>query len=395
MSYKISDKVTWVGKIDWELTRFHGDEYSVHRGSSYNSYLIRDEKTVLIDTVWKPYDKEFVDKLKKEIDLNEIDYIIINHGEIDHSGALPKLMEEIPDTPIYCTKNAIESIKGHYHKDWNFVEVKTGDALDIGESKLIFIEARMLHWPDTMFTYMTGDNILFSNDAFGQHYASEEMFNDRVDNAELYQEALKYYANILTPFSDLVTKKIKEVLDMNLPIDMICPSHGIIWRDNPTQIVNKYLEWANSYQENQVTIVYDTMWQGTRRMAEAIAEGIKSVDDNIVVKLYNSSRIDKNDILVEVFKSKAILVGSPTINRGILYSVAGILEMIRGMKFKNKKAAAFGSYGWSGENVKLITEELEKAGMEIVDDGIKELWNPDEDALNRCREFGRKFAERL
>ena len=199
MSYKISDKVTWVGKIDWELTRFHGDEYSVHRGSSYNSYLIRDEKTVLIDTVCKPYDKEFVDKLKKEIDLNEIDYIIINHGEIDHSGALPKLMEEIPDTPIYCTKNAIESIKGHYHKDWNFVEVKTGDALDIGESKLIFIEARMLHWPDTMFTYMTGDNILFSNDAFGQHYASEEMFNDRVDNAELYQEALKYYANILTP----------------------------------------------------------------------------------------------------------------------------------------------------------------------------------------------------
>lgn len=395
MSYKISDKVTWVGKIDWELTRFHGDEYSVYRGSSYNSYLIRDEKTVLIDTVWKPYGKEFVDKLKKEIDLNEIDYIIINHGEIDHSGALPKLMEEIPDTPIYCTKNAIESIKGHYHKDWNFVEVKTGDALDIGESKLIFIEARMLHWPDTMFTYMTGENILFSNDAFGQHYASEEMFNDRVDNAELYQEALKYYANILTPFSDLVTKKIKEVLDMNLPIDMICPSHGIIWRDNPTQIVNKYLEWANSYQENQVTIVYDTMWQGTRRMAEAIAEGIKSVDDNIVVKLYNSSRIDKNDILVEVFKSKAILVGSPTINRGILYSVAGILEMIRGMKFKNKKAAAFGSYGWSGENVKLITEELEKAGMEIVDDGIKELWNPDEDALNRCREFGRKFAERL
>lgn len=395
MAYKISDKVTWVGKIDWELNRFHGDEYSVHRGSSYNSYLIRDEKTVLIDTVWKPYDKEFVDNLKKEIDLNEIDYIIINHGEIDHSGALPKLMEEIPDTPIYCTKNAIKSIKGHYHKDWNFVEVKTGDTLDIGENKLIFIEARMLHWPDSMFTYMAGENILFSNDAFGQHYASEEMFNDRVDNAELYQEAIKYYANILTPFSGFVTKKIKEVLDMNLPINMICPSHGVIWRDNPAQIVEKYLEWADNYQENQVTIVYDTMWKGTRRMAEAIAEGIKSVDDNITVKLFNSSRVDKNDILVEVFKSKGILVGSPTINRGILYSVTGILEMIRGLSFKNKKAAAFGAYGWSGENVKLITEELKKAGMDIVDDGIKELWNPDEDGLNRCREFGKKFAESL
>lgn len=395
MAYKISDKVTWVGKIDWELNRFHGDEYSVHRGSSYNSYLIRDEKTVLIDTVWKPYDKEFVDNLKKEIDLNEIDYIIINHGEIDHSGALPKLMEEIPDTPIYCTKNAIKSIKGHYHKDWNFVEVKTGDTLDIGENKLIFIEARMLHWPDSMFTYMAGENILFSNDAFGQHYASEEMFNDRVDNAELYQEAIKYYANILTPFSGFVTKKIKEVLDMNLPINMICPSHGVIWRDNPAQIVEKYLEWADNYQENQVTIVYDTMWKGTRRMAEAIAEGIKSVDDNITVKLFNSSRVDKNDILVEVFKSKGILVGSPTINRGILYSVTGILEMIRGLSFKNKKAAAFGAYGWSGENVKLITEELKKAGMDIVDDGIRELWNPDEDGLNRCREFGKKFAESL
>ena len=395
MAYKISDKVTWVGKIDWELNRFHGDEYSVHRGSSYNSYLIRDEKTVLIDTVWKPYDKEFVDNLKKEIDLNEIDYIIINHGEIDHSGALPKLMEEIPDTPIYCTKNAIKSIKGHYHKDWNFVEVKTGDTLDIGENKLIFIEARMLHWPDSMFTYMAGENILFSNDAFGQHYASEEMFNDRVDNAELYQEAIKYYANILTPFSGFVTKKIKEVLDMNLPINMICPSHGVIWRDNPAQIVEKYLEWADNYQENQVTIVYDTMWKGTRRMAEAIAKGIKSVDDNITVKLFNSSRVDKNDILVEVFKSKGILVGSPTINRGILYSVTGILEMIRGLSFKNKKAAAFGAYGWSGENVKLITEELKKAGMDIVDDGIRELWNPDEDGLNRCREFGKKFAESL
>jgi len=395
MSFKINEKVTWVGKIDWELRRFHGNEYSAHRGSSYNSYLIRDEKTVLIDTVWKPYDEEFVENLKKEIDLNKIDYIIINHGEIDHSGALPKLMEEIPNTPIYCTKNAVKSIKGHYHKDWNFVEVKTGDTLDIGENKLIFVEARLLHWPDSMFTYMSGDNILFSNDAFGQHYASEQMYNDKVDIAELYQEAIKYYANILTPFSALVTKKIKEVLDMNLPITMICPSHGVIWRDNPTQIVNKYLEWANDYQENQVTIVYDTMWEGTRRMAEAIAEGIKSVDDSIVVKLYNSARTDKNDIITEIFKSKAVIVGSPTINKGILFSVAGILEMMKGMGFKNKKAAAFGAYGWSGESVKLITEELSKAGFEIVDDGIRELWNPNEDALLRCRKFGERFAQSI
>jgi flavorubredoxin len=390
--FKISDTVSWVGKIDWELNRFHGDEYSTHKGSSYNSYLIRDEKTVLIDTVWAPFSKEFVANLKKEIDLNKIDYIIANHSEIDHSGALAELMEEIPDTPIYCTKNGAKILKGHHHKDWNFVEVKTGDTLDIGKNKLIFVEARMLHWPDSMMTYMSGENILFSNDAFGQHYASELMYNDKVDNDELYDEALKYYANILTPFSKFVVNKIEEVVALNIPIEMICPSHGIIWRDNPLQIVNKYMDWAKSYQENQIAIVYDTMWNGTRRMAEAIAEGIKSKDKDVDIKLFNCAKRDKNDIITEVFKSKMILVGSSTINSGILTATAGILEMIKGMKFTNKKAAAFGSYGWSGEAVKIITEQLKEAKFDVVNDGIRELWNPDEEALERCREFGRNLV---
>jgi anaerobic nitric oxide reductase flavorubredoxin len=390
--FKISDTVSWVGKIDWELNRFHGDEYSTHKGSSYNSYLIRDEKTVLIDTVWEPFSKEFVANLKKEIDLNKIDYIIANHSEIDHSGALAELMEEIPDTPIYCTKNGAKILKGHHHKDWNFVEVKTGDTLDIGKNKLIFVEARMLHWPDSMMTYMSGENILFSNDAFGQHYASELMYNDKVDNDELYDEALKYYANILTPFSKFVVNKIEEVVALNIPIEMICPSHGIIWRDNPLQIVNKYMEWAKSYQENQIAIVYDTMWNGTRRMAEAIAEGIKSKDKDVNIKLFNCAKRDKNDIITEIFKSKLILVGSSTINGGILTATAAILEMIKGMKFTNKKAAAFGSYGWSGEAVKIITEQLKEAKFDVVNDGIRELWNPDEEALERCREFGRNLV---
>lgn len=395
MGHKITDKVTWVGKIDWELKKFHGNEYSTHKGTSYNSYLIRDEKTVLIDTVWKPFDEEFVESLKQEIDLKEIDYIIANHAEIDHSGGLLELMREIPETPIYCTKNGVKSLKGHYHKDWNFVEVKTGDTLDIGENKLIFIEARMLHWPDSMFTYMTGENILFSNDAFGQHYASEELYNDLVDNCELYQEALKYYANILTPFSPLVVQKIEEVLSFNLPVNMICPSHGIIWRENPTQIVEKYLEWAKDYQENQITLVYDTMWDGTKRMAEAIAEGIKEADDKVVVKLYNVSKTDKNDVITEIFKSKAFLVGSPTINKGILFSTAGILEMIKGLGFKNKKASAFGCYGWSGENIKIISDELQKGKIDLVDDGIKEMWNPDEEAIQRCRQYGKEFVRKI
>ena len=395
MSFKINDNITWVGKIDWELRTFHGEEYSTHRGSSYNSYLIRDEKTVLIDTVWQPFSKEFVANLKKEIDLKEINYIVSNHSEVDHSGALTELLREIPGTPIYCTKNGAKILKGHYHQDWNFVEVKTGDTLDLGKNKLVFVEARMLHWPDSMFTYLTGENILFSNDAFGQHYASELMYNDMIDTAELYQEALKYYANILTPFSAFVVKKIEEVLSLKLPVDMICPSHGIIWRKDPLQIVNKYMEWAKNYQENQVTIVYDTMWNATRRMAEAIAEGIKSVKPDMAIKLFNCARSDKNDIISEIFKAKLVLVGSSTINKGILSSTAATLEMIKGMGFKEKKAAAFGSYGWSGESAKIISEELGKAGLEVLSDGIRELWNPDEDGLNRCREFGRTLAEKL
>jgi anaerobic nitric oxide reductase flavorubredoxin len=395
MSFKINDTVTWVGKIDWELKKFHGDEYSTHKGSSYNSYLIKDEKTVLIDTVWEPFSKEFITNLKKEIDIQKIDYIVINHSEIDHSGALVDLMKEIPNTPIYCTKSGVRILKGHFHQEWNFVEVKTGDTLDIGKHKLTFIEASMLHWPDTMFTYLSEENMLFSNDGFGQHYASEFMYNDKVDQAELYQEALKYYANILTPFSKQVVKKIEEILSFNLPIDMICPSHGIIWRDNPIQIVNKYLEWANEYKENQITIVYDSMWNATRRMAESIAEGITSVNKDVAVKLINSAKSDKNDIVVEAFKSKIVLMGSSTINNGVLSSTASILEMLKGFRFRGKKAAAFGSYGWSGEATKIMTEELEKGGFEIINSGIKELWNPDEDALNRCRDFGKSIAEAI
>ena len=395
MSFKINDIVTWVGKIDWELKKFHGDEYSTHKGSSYNSYLIKDEKTVLIDTVWAPFTNEFITNLKKEVDIQKIDYIVVNHSEVDHSGALVELMKEIPNTPIYCTKSGVRILKGHYHQDWNFVEVKTGDTLDIGKHKLTFIEAAMLHWPDTMFTYLSGENMLFSNDGFGQHYASEFMYNDKVNQAELYQEALKYYANILTPFSKQVLNKIDEILRMNLPIDAICPSHGVIWRDNPIQIVNKYLEWANEYQENQITIVYDSMWNATRRMAECIAEGITSNNKDVTVKVINSAKSDKNDIIVETFKSKIVLIGSSTINNGILSSTASIIEMIKGFRFRGKKGAAFGSYGWSGEAVKLITEELEKAGIKTINSGIRELWNPDEEALNRCRDFGKSIAEEL
>ncbi|MBF1172714.1 MAG: anaerobic nitric oxide reductase flavorubredoxin [[Eubacterium] sulci] len=395
MSKRVTDKVTWVGKIDWELKKFHGDELSTMEGSSYNSYLIRDKKTVLIDTVWGPYDTEFVNRLKEEIDLKEIDYIVMNHNESDHSGTLPALMREIPDTPIYCTKKGESILRGLYHQDWNYVNVKTGDELEIGDSKLVFVEASMLHWPDTMMTYMTGDNILFSNDVFGQHYASEMLYDDMDDISKLLHEAEKYYTNIITPFSTFVTKKLAEVQGMNLKIDLVAPSHGIIWRENIGLIMDLYAKWANNYQEDQITLIYDTMWQSTRKMAEAIAEGIQQASPNTTIKILNAVKNDKNDILVEVFKSKAILVGSPTINNGFSYAIAGILEMIKGLKFKNKKAASFGSYGWSGEAAKLIKEFLEESKFAIVNDGIRVNWAPDQETIEQLREYGRKFVEEI
>ena len=395
MGKQITPKVTWVGKIDWELKTFHGDELSTHRGSSYNSYLIKDNKVALIDTSWIPYDKEFVNNLKQEIDLNKIDYVIMQHNECDHSGALVELMREIPNTPIYCTAKGEAIIRGHYHKDWNFVNVKTGDTLNLGETTLTFVEAPMLHWPDTMFTYMSGENILFSNDGFGQHYATESLFNDAVDSTEVYQEAMKYYCNILNLYSPMAIKKIKEILAMNLPLDMICPSHGVIWKNNPSQIVETYLKWADAYQENQITLVYDTMWQSTRLMAQAIAKGIQEADKNVTVKIYNAAKDDKNDILTEIFKSKAFLIGSPTINNGYSYAIAGLLEMIKGLKFKKKKAACFGSYGWSGDAVKQLSSHLQEAGIEVVNEGIRKLWVPDNAMLEDCKEFGKEFAKAL
>ena len=394
MGKLVKGNVRWVGKVDWELRKFHGDEYSTHKGSSYNSFLIQEGKNVLIDTVWQPFAKEFVTNLEKEIDLSKIDFVIANHAEIDHSGSLPELLAHIPDVPVYCTENGVKTLKGHYHKDWNFHTVKTGDSLDIGNGKkLVFVEMRMLHWPDSMATYMTGDNILFSNDAFGQHYASELLFNDLVDQSELFDECIKYYANILTPFSSLVEKKIQEVLSFNLPIDIIATSHGVLWRDNPTQIVLKYLDWAKAYKENQITILYDTMWNGTRIMAEKIAEGIHAADKDVTIKLFNIAKTDKNDIITEVFKAKAILVGSPTIGKGISSGTAGILEEIEGLKFKGKKAAGFGCYGWSGEGVKRISDWLGKGGFELADEGIRCLWNPDDSSLAACIAYGKNFAE--
>lgn len=376
MRTKIKNNVSWVGYLDWELETFHGDDYSIHNGSSQNAYLIEEGKTVLIDTVWTPHRFGFVENLASEIDLKKIDFFVANHGECDHSGSLTALLDRIPGTPVYCTALGAKSLEGQYGKrGWNLNVVKTGDSIDIGNGKkLVFVEMRMLHWPDSMATYMTGDNILFSNDAFGQHYAVGELFNDKADQCLLRHEAMKYFTNILNPFAPILAKKLDEIAALNLPIDIIAPSHGAIWRDDPMQIVRLYAEWANAYRENQVTVAYDTMWEGTTQIAHAIADEVRRQSPETVVKVFNISKSDKNDVMTEVFKSKAIAVGSPTVSNSILSSVAGWLEFMKQLKFKQKKAAAFGCYGWSGESVKQLQKLLGDAGFSVVDESIRPMW---------------------
>ncbi|MCX9088259.1 MAG: flavodoxin domain-containing protein [Candidatus Methanoperedens sp.] len=393
MTVELKEGVYWVGVVDWNIKQFHGHEYSTHRGTTYNAYLIIDEKIALVDTVWGPYSQEMIKNIEKIIDVKKIDYVIANHAEVDHSGGLPELMKLIPNATVVVSEKGRESIPKHYHEDWNFKVVKTGDSLSIGKNSLVFVAAPMLHWPDSMFTYLTGKNILMPNDAFGMHFASSSRFNDEVDEIEVYQEAIKFYANILTPFSDLVIRKIDEFKKLNIPVDIIAPSHGIIWRKDPLQIVNKYYEWAQGKNDGSVVIIYDTMWKATEKMGEAIAQGLEK--EGVKYKFFNMAVCDRNDVLTEVFKTKGIIIGSPALNSGLLPTIKPILEDLKGLKFKNKVGAAFGSYGWSGENVKHIEETLEKAKIKVLQEGIKFKWQPSKEELDKCVEFGRQFAQKM
>jgi len=393
MVTELKKGVYWIGVVDWAIRKFHGQELSTHRGTSYNAYLIVDEKIVLVDTVLSHFQDKLIENIREIIDPSKIDIVVANHAEIDHSGGLPAVMRLAPNATVVVSQRGRESIEGHFHQPWDFKAVKTGDTINIGEQNLVFVEAPMLHWPDSMFTYLTGSNILMPNDAFGQHYATAFRFNDQVNQEDLYEEATKYYANILTPFSGLVSKKIEEVLSLNLAVDMIAPSHGVIWRKDPLQIVKKYQQWAAQEPENSAVILYDTMWEGTRQMAEAIGLGLAA--NGVPHKLFHMAVSDRNDVITEVFKAKAVIVGSPTFNQGVLPTLAPILEDLKGLKFKNKIGAAFGSYGWSGESVKIIEEHLSNSRIKLVAEGVRAKWQPKLDDLTKCRELGEKVAQAI
>ncbi len=380
-----------VGVIDWNIRDFHG--YSTYRGTSYNAFLIVDEKIALIDTVKKNYSDQLLDNISKIIDPKKIDYVISNHTEMDHSGGLPRVMHKVgEDKPLYCSKMGAKNLARHFSQKWNYHPVGTGEELSIGNRTLTFLETRMVHWPDSMFTYLKEDKILFSSDGFGQHYAGHERFDDQVGD-DIMHHAKKYYANILLLYSPLILKLLDTVAQLGLEIDMICPDHGIIWRKDPDKIVNAYAKWAKQEQEKKAVVIYDTMWHSTEAMADEISAGI--ADEGVSVRPIHIRSSHRSEIMTEVLDAAAVVVGSPTLNNQLFPTVSDFLVYMKGLKPLNKIGAAFGSYGWSGEAVKLINKELEAMKFDIIDPGIKIQYVPEKKGLGACFELGQKIGKAI
>jgi len=374
---EIKKDVYWTGYLDWELKVFHG--YSTPHGSTYNSYLLLDEKPTLIDTVKHYGFKESLDRIEDIIDPRKIEYIISNHTEMDHSGTIDELLDYCPNAQVVCSPKGEEGLKRHFKKRWRFKVVHTGDELDIGKRKLQFVLMPMVHWPDSMATYSSYDKILFPNDAFGQHIASNERFVDEKDQGFVFQEAAKYYGNIVMPYGAQVLKTL-DVLS-SIDFDMICPSHGLCWRkqEDIQKIIECYKKWASYETENKVLIVYDTMWHSTEKMAFKLNEILK--EEGVVVKMMNLQDVDISDIVTEVLTSKFVLFGTPILNNCMLPSMASLLMYLKGLKPKNRYAFTFGSYGWATIGFKEVEEFIKEAGFELMDEGKYLKFIPDEKEL--------------
>ena len=386
---EIMENVYHVGVKDWNVRDFHG--YTTSRGSTYNAYLIIDEKKVLIDTVKNRFSKRLLENIAEVIDPAEIDYVVSNHTEPDHSGSMPAVMQAMPNATVVATKQGESGLTRYYGGGWNFMVVKTGDSLEIGKRRLDFIATPMLHWPDSMATYLPADKLLFSMDGFGQHYAASEYFDDQVPFDVLMHEAKKYYANIIMHLGKVVAKTLDALA--GTPIGMIAPSHGVIWRRHIPEIVAAYRDWSECRPAPKVLIVYDTMWMSTELLAKAIYEG--AARPGVDVRLLKLSVNDLTDITAEALDAGALAVGSPTLNSGMMPSVSAFLTYIKGLKPANKIGAAFGSHGWAGGGAAAVDEELAAAGVERIRNPLTCVYRPDEFEIEECLKLGRKLAARV
>jgi flavorubredoxin len=387
---QIAEGVYAVGVTDWNIRDFHG--YSTDLGTTYNAFLIVDEKITLVDTVREEFADQLLDNISRIVDPKKIDYVVSNHTEMDHSGGLARVMHRIgEDKAIYCSKMGHKNLPKHFAPSWNYHPVATGEELNLGNRTLTFVETRMIHWPDSMFSYLNENQILFSSDGFGQHYAGPEKFDDQIDEAAIMYHAKKYFANILLLYATHIQKLLDKVLGLRLKFKMICPDHGIIWRKDPQKIIDAYVKWCRQEPQKKAVVVYDTMWHSTEKMANAIVAGISQ--EGVLAKPLHLRKWHRSEIMTEVFDARAVVVGSPTLNNQLYPSLADFLTYMKGLKPLNKIGAAFGSYGWSGEAVKMLNKELEDMKFDVIDPGLRIQYVPDKAALEACYELGRKIGK--
>jgi len=390
---EIKNNVFWVGSVDYDLRHFHGHTFSTPNGTTYNSYLILDEYPTLVDGVFGPFTDEWIGKIKSKIEISKIKNLIVNHIEPDHSRSLPELIKINPSLKIFGTEKCKSGLKKMYGlSNLNFQVVKTGDEINIGQKSLKFVEATMIHWPDSMFTYCPEEKLLLPNDAFGQHLATKERFDEEVETRKLEHEAQEYYANILWPFSGLIKNKIAEIENLGWEIDMIAPSHGLIWK-NPGKAFELYKKWTEGVTKNKVMIAYETMWGATEIMANKFAEGIKAV--GVEVKVMDVNKDGKTKIVTEMLEAKGFMFGSSTHDNGALPNFSGFLHFVKGLRPTNRIGMAFGSFGWGAVGSGEIEKYMSEAGIAKVMDAMNINFSPDEEELKKCFEIGKEFGERV
>ncbi len=385
---EVGEKVYWVGILDFPERDFHN--FTTHRGLTYNSYLIVDEHVTLIDGVKHKFVKDQIRKIKKYVDPKKIEYVVVNHIEPDHSSGLPDLAK-IANPTFVCTKKAKEGLEKYYDADWNFKVVRSGEELSIGKNTLRFLETPMLHWPDSMMTYMVEQRILFSMDAFGQHIASEERFDEDLGIENAIYWAKVYYANIIAPYANIVMRVPKLFEKFDIKPKIIAPSHGVIWK-NPERIMDAYMKWAKFEAEKKAVVIYDTMWHSTEKIAFAIADGIASTGVKTLV--FNIRKDAWADIVTEILDAKAVCIGAPTMHNHVFPPMAGFLTYIKGLRFKNKIGVAFCSYGWGSGAYEEISEVMEEMGWEVVE-GLQVQSRPTEEELKKAYDLGVGVGKRV
>lgn len=389
-STKIAEGVYWVGAVDWNIRDFH--HVSTHKGTSYNSYLILDDKKVLIDTVKANFYEEMLSKIRELVDPADLDYIVVNHMEPDHSGSLETIIKVARKaTIIVSEKFGEESLERTFHGKWNVMPAREGSELDLGKHHLKFIPIPMAHWPDSMADYLVEKQIVFPNDAFGAHIATSNLFDDENNLDEVMHELKKYYATLLIHLGESIKRTMKKV--EAVPVSIIAPSHGIVWRSHIQKLLEKYRLWSEGGTSEKALVIYAHMWGSTEKMALAIAEGLRK--EGVEMKVYDLCIADRNDIMTDVLDSRALLVGSSTMHNSMLPPVASFLCQLKGLRPKGKLGATFSSYGWGGGAAKAIEQDLKLAGLEIVPSDLAFKFVPTEEELEKCRQFGALIASRI